>query len=337
MDFIQFLKLIFLFSIEPTVAHFLENESLKNKICCHLDDSNSGVIGNWKMLLELLNEKGILNKVNSSVFESHYYGGGSPTMVMLDCIMKRSPKSRLSDLIKRLKKIQRNDVALDLTTIMEERTNVELLEDLTMKDKQCLKKLDGRDKNWEYLAEQYGFTSEERKVFNSEEVRPNKWSPTKALLERAVSAKPKFLLKDLEAFLREMERNDLANVVNEFIENDIQRQQQHQQIKTNPLPQQHHTTSTNNNASITTTTVDNTTEITIATTSTRASTTTTVNNTTASTTTSTTTLSQHQMQQPIMQQPQQQELPQVQQSSAEPIQSSDESLQSSCFCWKLSS
>ena len=48
----NFLKLIFLFSIEPTVAQFLENESLKNKICCNLDDSHGR---NWENLLDLLN------------------------------------------------------------------------------------------------------------------------------------------------------------------------------------------------------------------------------------------------------------------------------------------
>ena len=321
----------------------MEDESLKNKICCYLDDSHDR---NWENLLDLLNEKRILNNVKSYELKMNYYGGGSPTMAMLDGIMERSPKSRLLELVKKLEKIKRNDVALDITTIMEGRTNVELLEDLTMKEKQCRKKLDGRDKSWEYLAEEYGFSLEEQKIFNLDTVRKNKWSPTEALLEKAVSAKPNFLLKDLEAFLREMERNDLANAVNEFIENHTQTQQQHQQIIAHPLSEQHKQPQEQKSPQqLQQPSLDQQQQI------------------------ITHPLSQQhkqpqeqqfpqqlqqiithplsqqqneldeqqQLQKLVTQQPQQQELLQVQQSSAEPIQSSDESLQYSCFCWKQSS
>ena len=183
-------------------------------------------------------------------------------------------------------------------------------------------KVDGRGSNWENLAELLEFSYSERKIFKGEEARPNNWSPTKAILEKLFSVEPQFLLNEFEKILREMQRNDLANIIQEFI----------RKCKQDKLP-----TNTTTTTNTTITTSDNFTA-----------------RTNATTTTTETLLQQpiQQLQQPmpqqhqtatlLQQQPQaaillQQPMPQQQQATAlttstEPILE-ESSPSSSCFCW----
>ena len=268
-----------------------------------------------------------MNCINYSQFRSYLHGGGSPTKALLDAIMAKWPGLPLSDLIAKLKIMNRNDVAADLTAVMKKRKCELSLEDLTLEEKDYFRKLDGRGSNWENLAELLEFSYSERKTFKGEEARPNNWSPTKAILEKLFSVEPQFLLNEFEKILREIKRNDLANIIQEFI----------RKCKQNKLPT--NTTTTTNTAI---TTSDNFTA-----------------RTNATTTTTETLLQQpiKKLQQPIphhhqaatllqqqipQQQPQaaillQQPMPQQQQAttlttSTEPILE-ESSPSSSCFCW----
>ena len=202
----------------------MESESYKNRICCKLDWPNL----HWKRLLEILNAKRILDEPYSFLFEANYYGGGSPTIVMFDEIMRRQPGHSLLDFIANLREIQQNDVALHLEEIMKARRWLKSLEDLETNEKQFLKKLD-KEENWKLLAEKYGFTLEERNSFNRVRIQPNEWSPTKAVLERVTERCPGYLLEEFKACLREMDRNDLGNIIEEFIKDKRLQQIEEQQ------------------------------------------------------------------------------------------------------------
>ena len=115
----------------------MENESLMKNICCHFDTDET-LCGNWKKLLELLNKEKILNYVNYSQFRSYLHGGGSPTKALLDAIMAKWPGLPLSVLIAKLKIINRNDVAADLTAVMKKRKCELSLETLHWKRKTTL-------------------------------------------------------------------------------------------------------------------------------------------------------------------------------------------------------
>ena len=136
---------------------------------------------------------------------------------MFENLLKKQPNLLLTDLIGKLGDIERNDVKQDLEKIMKER-GITLFEELLLEEKECLKKLDGNGKNWKWLAEKYGFSHVERDAFNQSRIQPDSWSPTEAVLKDACKKVPGFILEDLEAILRKMERNDLANVLKKFIQ-----------------------------------------------------------------------------------------------------------------------
>ena len=204
----------------------LEKKSLKESISSKLDYPHNGsAIYGWRRLLELLNDREILNGKEAFLYKTNYYGGGSPTLAMFDAIIERWPDASLQNLIEKLRNIERNDVALHLIEIIQARASVKLLKDLTTKDKMYFKKLDGQGSNWEFLAEEYGFTSKEQNFFKAEQARPNKWSPTEAVLEDVIATSPNLSLKDFITILGEMERDDLVNDIEKFIKN-IKHQQQ---------------------------------------------------------------------------------------------------------------
>ena len=190
-------------------------------------------VNNWKRLLELLNGKQIFkSKQEAFLFESCYHGGGSPTNVMVDVIKTRWPKHPLSDFISKLRNIQRNDVANDLEKIMKERADVKSLEDLNIIEREGLKKLDvGNGKSWKDLAKEYDLSQEDRDIYESIAQQQKKLSPTEEVLKIVVQENPEFLLKDFAAILREMGRNDLANIA----ENKQSQQQQQKQQKPSVL------------------------------------------------------------------------------------------------------
>lgn len=204
-------------------------KSCAGSICCNLDSNSGSGINNWRKLLELLNDKGILNGNEAFLYESNYYGGGSPTKAMFDAIRSKFPTASLQDLIKKLKEIHRYDVASHLQEIVEKR-GVKLLKDLNLKERVYFKKLDIQTRNnWENLAEKYGFNLKEQKSFKGEEVKPNNWSPSKAVLEDAIATSPKFLLKDFLDILKKMDRNDLINDIIGELKPEQPRNHQHQQ------------------------------------------------------------------------------------------------------------
>jgi len=199
---------------ELTIKNLLENDCCTKDICLGLDSQSNA---NWKRLLEILNKNQSLGE--SFQFESSYHG--SPTMAMFEEIMRKCPRSSLSDLIDRLYRIRQNDVVVDLEMIKG--AYFMKLEDLKIDEKLCLMKLDKEDR-WELLAVLYNFKLEDRNRFKRARIQLNEWSPAKAVLKKLTEICPGFSLEEFKACLREMQRNDLANIIDDFITNEKRRQ-----------------------------------------------------------------------------------------------------------------
>ena len=170
-------------------------------------------------------------------YEQNHYGGGSPTIIMFGKLLVKKPELLLTDLIEKLGEIKRNDVKQDLEKIMKEQ-KITSAKKLPTKEKDCLKKLDGEGNNWRHLADLYNFNREERSAIENAIINPNNWSPTREVLKVVCESTPNSPLKDLEAILRDMDRNDLAKVLKDFIKNYDDQQQPQQQQSQQPQPQQ---------------------------------------------------------------------------------------------------
>ena len=78
-------------------------------------------------------------------------------------------------------------------------------------------KLD-KENSWESLAAEYNFKLEDRNSFKRARIQPNEWSPTRAVLKRLTEKCPGSLLEEFKSCLRKMQRNDLAIIIEKFIE-----------------------------------------------------------------------------------------------------------------------
>ena len=201
-------------SAAPCITHLDQNDI--TELSAYLDPDKGTLIKNWADVARKLG----ISEAERIAMRRAYSGGGNPALVFLKALKCNANAGDVSGLIDKCKQMERNDIVIYLTKNFQGKidSNVsDLSEDQLDKLAQMLTERNCVVKCWKNLASYYNFKRERISKISSSIKDLDAYSPTRLLIEKISSSHPNCKLSYLKTVLQELERNDVAQVIDKLI------------------------------------------------------------------------------------------------------------------------
>ena len=179
-----------------------------------MDNKDSS--SSWRGLYDEFRKEKVISEKELQKYKQANYGGGSPGQCFLKCLIANNETVDAEKFIKIAKDLYRYDIAEKIEEFSIK--DLKKLDEKQLEDIGQLMDINGRGiKGWEFFAEKYGYAYEDREKFKKATVSPNEWSPTKCLLSDVTEERPNYPLKELSEMLKNINRFDAKEVIDNFI------------------------------------------------------------------------------------------------------------------------